>query len=74
MNQQQLNCPDCGTAIPYDTYGLLQGRQFACSKCGLAIGLAPQSHDQVKNAMEEYENLKASLGQQKGDKATQGTR
>lgn len=61
MNQQQLNCPDCNTPITYDTYGLLQGRKFSCPKCALAIGLAPQSKDKVKNAMEEYEALKANL-------------
>lgn len=65
MNEQVMNCPDCNTPIPYDTYGLLQGKKFSCAKCGLSLGLAPQSHATVNNAMQEYENLKASLLKQK---------
>lgn len=65
MSEQQLNCPDCNTPIPYDTYGLLQGKKFSCPNCSLSLGLAPQSRDTVKDAMEEYENLKADLLKQK---------
>ena len=73
MTQQQLNCPDCNTLIPYDTYGLLQGKKFSCPKCALSLGLAAQSHEMVKNAMEEYENLKANLSKEK-DSSMQGSK
>lgn len=65
MNGQKLDCPDCGTPIPYDTYGLLQGKKFACSNCHLTLNLDPQSHESVKNAMEEFEHMKSSLLKQK---------
>jgi hypothetical protein len=73
MSEQKLDCPDCSTPIPYDTYGFLQGKKFSCPNCKLSIGLAAQSHDTVKDAMEEFENLKVNLLKQE-DSSMQGSK
>lgn len=62
-SQQKISCPvpGCGGEIFFDTYQLLQGKQFVCPSCQAAIGLAPESRGVVQEGMEKYESLRHEM-------------
>ena len=59
--EQKIPCPVCKTPIPFDPYQLIKGVQFACPNCGAVVGVAQQSVDTVKNAMEEFDEMKKNV-------------
>lgn len=61
-NGQSIPCPLCKTPIPFDTRQLIQGVQFSCPKCSVAVGLATESKDVVKTAMDRFDRLRAQGG------------
>lgn len=64
INQDQtIPCPVCGTKIPFDTYQMLQGMQFACpnKECDAMIGLASESKPLVQETMEKFERVRTKL-------------
>lgn len=60
-NGQQIPCPVCKTGIPFDTRQLLQGVQFSCPSCQASIGLADESKEVVRQAMESFEKTRQGL-------------
>ncbi len=65
INEQKIPCPVCSTQIPFEVSALLKGVKFACPNCQAMIGMAPESMDMAKNAIEQYEQLKL-VTKQKG--------
>lgn len=65
--QQQMPCPaeGCNGQILFDAHMLLKGSQFSCPVCNAVIGLAPESHDVVQNAMDKFDEMKQNLGRDK---------
>lgn len=61
-NGQSIPCPLCKTPIPFDTRQLLQGVQFSCPKCSVAVGLANESKEVVQSAMDRFDKLRAQGG------------
>lgn len=62
VNQDQtIPCPTCGTKIPFVVQQLLMGVQFVCPKCQGAIGLAPESKDQVKETIDKFNEMKSNV-------------
>lgn len=65
-NQSQtIPCPEqeCRTPIPFNTYQLLLGVQFACPSCGSLIGLAVESKELVQETMQKFEDIKGKIAQ-----------
>ncbi len=63
-NQQYLNCPDCGSKIPFDPYALVKGASFMCPRCpSISIGLAPGSREIVENTLNKFEMMKKKAGE-----------
>ncbi|MFC5045263.1 hypothetical protein ACFSTE_17130 [Aquimarina hainanensis] len=58
MFEQRINCPNCGTPIPFDVHILLQGKGFTCSGCNASIKLSRESKDTVASSMEEFDKIK----------------
>lgn len=67
-NGQTIPCPVCKAAIPFDTRQLIQGVQFSCPNCGVAVGLATESTDVVKQALDRFDELRAGGGGLKTNK------
>ena len=68
VNQQYINCPDCGSPIPFDPYALVKGQRFSCPKClDVSIGLASESRDVVKESLDKLESLKKDLSTKNPD-------
>lgn len=61
-NTNTLSCPSCNSPILYDVYGLLAGKKFVCPNCSLVISLAAESKNVVQNAVDKYEQLEKSKG------------
>jgi len=59
IHQQTIPCPACQGQIIFDAHSLLQGKQFLCSSCGAAVGIAAESIEEATSAMTEFNNLKA---------------
>ncbi|MEL6631543.1 MAG: hypothetical protein AAFQ83_08750 [Bacteroidota bacterium] len=60
-HQQSMPCPVCKNPILFDTYMLLQGIQFTCTKCNTSIGLAAESRGIVSNTMEKLEEVRKEV-------------
>ena len=58
MEQQTIECPDCQNPIEFTSQLLLRGAMFACTNCGVKIGLSQRSIPQVKNVMDKMDQLK----------------
>lgn len=58
MIEQFIPCPVCKTQIPINVHQLIQGIQFSCPNCQVAIGLSTQSQPLVKEALTNLENIK----------------
>lgn len=72
MNQHQsIPCPSCKTSIPFDTHQLLMGMQFVCPTCQAVIGLAPESRDQVQEAIDRLDEMKRNALNSKKDFSNQ---
>lgn len=59
--QQHIPCPECQTPIYFDPRSLLQGLQFSCHKCGIAIGLSTESRGVVQESLNELDKIKSGL-------------
>ena len=63
MDVKEIDCPDCGHKIPLDVQSLVEGRSFSCPNCPVSIGIASNSVDTLKNAMDGLSEIKkASQG------------
>lgn len=62
INPQAIVCPVCRHPIPFDTTRLLQGDGFACPNCRSVVSVAPESIEQTKEAVEQFERLKQTMG------------
>ena len=63
VNIQYINCPVCGSQIPFDPYRLVRGERFSCPTCpDVSIGLHQESREVVKKSLDELENLKNNIG------------
>lgn len=60
ITQQNIPCPVCQTAIPFDATQLLQGVGFSCPQCGSVVSMAPESIPQGKAAIAEFQKFKIS--------------
>jgi|GEM_PF-565844 len=71
VNEQYIRCPDCGSQIPFDPYALVRGERFSCPKCpAVSIGISSGSRDIVKDALEELEHLKKSIGKTRPEQSS----
>jgi len=61
-NGQTIPCPVCKAAIPFDTRQLIQGVQFSCPQCSVAVGLATESKGVVRQALDRFDKLRAQGG------------
>jgi hypothetical protein len=63
--ESSIQCPVCGTKIPFEIKSLLSGISFTCPnpECNSSIGLAPESTPIVEQTMEKLESLKKSSKQ-----------
>tara|TARA_R110001583_G_scaffold140423_2_gene292658 strand:- start:396 stop:602 length:207 start_codon:yes stop_codon:yes gene_type:complete len=66
INQQQIPCPNCSSAIPFEPQLLLQGGRFGCPTCTAVVSIAPESIESTKSVMKAYEELKVCNTQMKG--------
>jgi len=58
-HQQAMPCPHCQQdEIPFDVKSLLRGYQFKCPTCASVVSLAPESVEQTKTVIEQFEVLK----------------
>jgi transcription initiation factor IIE alpha subunit len=57
-SEQQIPCPVCKTKIHFDAKQLLLGIQFSCSNCLASIGLAKESKEEVKGALDKLKELR----------------
>lgn len=53
-----IECPDCGTPIPYEAESLTSGQSFACPGCGTQIALTSQSSAEWTRAKDAFAALK----------------
>lgn len=58
-----MPCPTCQTPIPFDSKGLMEGKQYTCSNCDTKIGLSKEGYEVVKNTMDQFESLKKNVEQ-----------
>lgn len=68
---QRMPCPvaGCDGEISFNTYKLLEGAKFVCSKCKGEIGLAPESRDKVEKTMGKFERMREKLLEKKRQQA-----
>jgi len=66
---QSIDCPDCGTSIPFETYKLLSGTAFECPGCGISIQIASASAASARDAFQQFEALKADMLKAEEDEA-----
>ena len=62
-----IDCPDCGTPIPYEAEALLEGSCFACPNCSAEISLAAESGTEWTRAKDAFAALKGMQLDAKGD-------
>lgn len=63
--QQQMPCPTCNQPIHFDPHGLIKGEKFQCGNCFAIVGIAADSLQTAKEALDQFNDLKQNMGQQK---------
>ncbi|QFT99891.1 hypothetical protein FIU85_21405 (plasmid) [Roseovarius sp. THAF8] len=58
---QTLPCPDCGTAIHFETSALFQGRHYTCPACKADIALAQSGRATFQDAATQLAKLRTQL-------------
>jgi len=62
IHEQTIPCPVCQTKVPFEPQALIRGVQFSCPTCFAMIGIAQESIQDAKNAMDEFNALKKTMG------------
>lgn len=66
---QNIPCPVCGTAIPFQVELLLGGTKFSCHNCKAAISIANESRPVVEDTMEKFNEMKKQLEEERNSNA-----
>jgi len=65
--EQSIPCPDCGTAIHFDTNALLAGAKFACPNCEAEIALTRAGDPSIETVRGQLSALKAAMENSGGE-------